>query len=104
MFYGVKVQERCETVRTWFMGRGQRKSPAILTDYRALPKLNSQMEHFSQIMLCVFISLHVVVAQVADQAQLVVFYILYHHILVIKLLDDDFTIISIWMHAADSVV
>ena len=55
-------------------------------------------------MLCVFVSLHVIVAQVADQAQLVVFYILYHHILVMKLLDDDFTIISIRVHAADSVV
>ena len=55
-------------------------------------------------MLCVFVSLHVIVAQVADQAQLVVFYILYHHILSVELLDDDFTIISIWMHAADIVV
>ena len=39
MFYDANIGKDGEKWRTWFMGRDQRKSPAILTDGRAGPKL-----------------------------------------------------------------
>ena len=80
------------------------KKPCYPHGLQGFAKVKFANGTFSQIMLCVFVSLHVIVAHVADQAQLVVFHILYHHIFAMKLLDDDFTIISIWVHAADIVV
>ena len=48
--------------------------------------------------------LHIVVAQFAARAQLVVHYVLYHHVLAIKLLDDDIAVLRVWVYAADSIV
>ena len=55
-------------------------------------------------MLFVVFYLHIVFAQVAGRAQLVANYALYHHILAVELPDDDFAVLRVWMHAADSVV
>ena len=50
-----------------------------------------------------FVSLHIVVAQVAGRAQLVAFHVLYHT-LAIELLDDEFIVLRVWVNTSDSVV
>ena len=50
------------------------------------------------------VSLHIVFAHVVGCAQLVVDYVLYHHILAIKLLDDDIAELWVRMHATNVVV
>ena len=57
----------------------------------------------SKYVVCVA-SLHIVVAHVAARAQLIVDHVLYHHVLAIKLLDDDIAVLRIGMHATDIVV
>ena len=49
-------------------------------------------------------SLHIVVEQFVGSAHIVVDYILYNHILAIKLLDDEIAVLRVWVHATDSVV
>ena len=53
-------------------------------------------------MCCV--SLHVVLAQVTGRTQLVVDYVLYHHILITELLDNDFSVLRVRVYATDIVV
>ena len=53
--------------------------------------------------VCV-VSLHIVFAQVAGRAYLVVHHVLNHHVLITELLDDDFIIRWVGMHATDIVV
>ena len=55
-------------------------------------------------MLFCFVCLHIVFAQVVGRAQLVVYYVLYHHILTIELLDNYFAVLRVRVYAADIVV
>ena len=48
--------------------------------------------------------LHIVIAQVVGCEHIVVLHVVNHHILAIELLDDDFIIRWVWMHAADSII
>ena len=86
------------------VGEGvNKKSPAILTDNRAWLKLTFSTNIQSKYDVC-FSGLHVVVAQVVCRAQLVVDYVLYHHILAVKLLNDDIAVLRVGMNATNIVV
>ena len=80
------------------------KKPCYPHGRQSLAKVNFSQLTSSQSMLCVFISLHVVVAQVAGRAYLVVHHVLNHHVLITELLDDDLSVLRVGMHATDIVV
>ena len=81
-------------IRTWCMVWIDKKSPAILTDNRAWLRLhfsvliNIQSYIYDNRCVC----LKFVVAQVVCCEHFVTLHILYHHVLAIELLDDDFII------------
>ena len=55
-------------------------------------------------MLFCFVCLHIVFAQVVGRAQLVVDYVLYHHILITELLDNNLSVLRVRVYATDIVV
>ena len=103
MFYDANIGERCETERTWFE-RGVNKK-ALLSSRTAEPVKSELFEQNIQshyVVCCV--CLHFIVAQVVGCAHFVVLYVFNHHILAVKLLDDDLVVPWFWMHALDSIV
>ena len=80
------------------------KKPCYPHGRQSLAKVKFANETFQSKYDVCFVSLHIVFAHVAGRAQLVVDYVLYHHILAIKLLHDDFAVLWVGMHATDSVV
>ena len=105
MFYDANIGERCETIRTWFE-RGVNKK-ALLSSRTTEPgksKICNLSLTLKPLYVVCVVSLQIVFAQGVARAQLVADYFLYHHVLITELLDDDFIIRWVGMHAADIVV
>ena len=79
------------------------KKPCYPHGRQSLTKVKFATNIQSKYVVCC-VSLHIVFAHVAGRAQLVVDYVLYHHILAIKLLDDDIAELWARMHATNVVV